>query len=210
MTTPSRPCGAPPGRNTSSGRPDMGLDTFAFDLAAQVLDCLCDQLALTRGGPVKRCCLYPGEEIAPMDECCQGMAAVRVYRIFPVTGRFPQQDFSPRNCAGSAYGVTLELTVYRCAATLDDRGRPPTCSALTDNVAVQMDDAAAMRRAIQCCYAPRAEDGEFPWTASGMFVEDDYNPVGPAGDCMGGRQRWHFPVYDVPCSCPPREIDRSC
>lgn len=192
----------------------LGLDSFAYDLASRVLVCLSDQLALTRGGPVCRSSVYPGEEIAPMDVCCEGtschgMAAVRVYRIAPRTGRFPQQDHTARlhSCDKLNYQVTLELTVYRCAATLDDRGDPPSVADLTWNVKVQMDDAAAMRRAVGCCYsaiAGRQVAGvTLPYTLTGDYVEDDYNPVGPAGDCLGGRQRFIFPVTDVPCDTPP-------
>jgi hypothetical protein len=179
----------------------VGLDRFAVGVAQLLLDNLVSQLAHTRGGLPARVGLYPGEEVAPMDECCAGQAAVRVYRIFPITGRFPQQNHGPLTCAaGQSYAMTCEMTVYRCAAVLQSNGEPPTVAALRENVVVQLDDAAAMRRAIR----QTAQDLEFdPVSGSGMFVEDDYNPIGPAGDCVGGRQRTMLPVYDVPLATPP-------
>lgn len=174
--------------------PVMGVDRFAAVTALALLDRLALELAHTRGGPPARVGLYPGEEIAPMDECCAGQAAVRVYRIFGMTGRFPQQNHGPKNCSElQSYGVTLEMTVYRCASTLRSDGSPPDTDDLLDDTLVQLDDAAAMRRAIR---ATAVYLGTQPFSGVELFVEDDYNPVGPAGDCVGGRQRCTFGVYD--------------
>lgn len=196
------------------------LDTGVVDMANRLLTCLCEMLTHTVGGPVCRCCLYPGGEITPQDYCCgcdggSGMAAVRVYRIAPSTARFPQQDFEPRrNCSHNSYVVTLEITVYRCMATLDQHGDPPTCDQLTRDVVVQMDDAAAIRRTLRCCFAPQLEDGSVRWTTTGRYVEDDQNPVGPDGDCGGIRQRVHVEFFDD-CGCdalpePPPAPDGRC
>lgn len=212
MTTPSR--------QDVLVEHNLGLDTFAYDVAKRLLTCMEAQLALTLAGQVARAAVYPGEEIAPMDVTCitdtgHGQAATRVYRIFPVTSRFPQQDFSPRfqQCGRAQFGITIEMTVYRCAAQMDDNGNPPTVEEIEWNSRVQMDDAAAMRRAVECCWAPRAAGevpGEaLPYTTTGEYVLDDYNPVGPAGDGFGGRMRVQFPVLEVPCGFPPNVVDRS-
>jgi hypothetical protein len=129
------------------------------------------------------------------------MAAVRVYRIAPSAANFPQQDFAPRtNCSHNSYLVTLEIAVYRCLATLDQHGDPPTCEQLTQDVAIQLDDAAAIRRTLRCCFAPQFSDGSVLWSSTGRYVEDDWNPVGPDGDCGGSRQRVHVEMFDD-CGC---------
>lgn len=195
---------------------NLGLDTFAFDLAKRLLTCLEDQLVLTLGGAVCRAAVYPGEEIVPMDwNCmgtgCHGQAATRVYRIYPVTARFAQQDFSPRvmNCASSLFGVTVEMTVYRCAAQMREDGTPPSVEHVEWNARVALDDAAAMRRAVQCCYSPVADERtDVPYAVSGEYVLDDWNPVGPAGDGHGGRMRVFLPVTIEGCDFVPNEVVR--
>jgi hypothetical protein len=182
----------------------MGLDRFSIPTASLLLEVLVEQLALTKGGAVARSAIYPGEEIAPMDECCLGQAAVRVYRVFPMTGKFPQQHYGVKHCSERlSYGVTCEMTVYRCASQMSDNGEPPSPGNLTDDAKVQLDDAAAMRRAIVLT-ASALQD--MPWSGYGGFMEDDYNPVGPAGDCIGGRQRVIFQAYEVPVGTPPMQL----
>lgn len=180
----------------------LGLDRFAFDAGLLLLDCLMAQLEHTVGGIPARSAFYPGEEIAPMDETCAGQAAVRLYRIFPTTGRFAQQQTAPKECGtASGYAVSYEMTVYRCAAVIDSNGRAPSPAALLENVRVQLDDAAAMRRALNCCFAPALASK--PYSGTTVFLEDDYYPIGPAGDGLGGRQRTTIQVYEPGCEQPP-------
>lgn len=187
--------------------PDLPkLDGGVFEMASLFLSCLCETLTHTLGGPVCRCSLYPGEVITPMDFCCGcegglGMAAVRVYGIAPASANFPAQDFSVRkNCNHNAYVVTLEVSVYRCMSTIDQHGDPPTVADLFRDVAIELDDAAAIRRTLRCCFAPQLADASVLWSTTGRYVEDQLNPIGPEGDCGGVSQRVHVEFFDD-CSC---------
>lgn len=173
----------------------MTIDTVASDLAAKLLNCLCSALVGTLAGPVCQCCLHPGTFV-PMDVCCdcpdgQGQAAVRVRSIYPST-RFPAAAATPENCPTATFAVVLEMTAYRCAATLDDAGNPPTCLAVTHDALVALDDAAAMRRAVNCCL--RAD------TAVGAYVIGEWQPVAVQGGCHGGTMSVTVQAADC---CPP-------
>lgn len=155
-------------------------DTTGLPLAEDLLSCLCAELADTIGGPPCVCCLSPGPE--PM-ECCQcpageGNAWVRVVRIFPTTAKFPtpSTDPSPGRCVTGLYAVELELGVYRCVSTLDDDGRAPSCAERTSDAEKILDDAAAMRRAVSCCFAVRGR----------QMIVGEWRSRGPDGGCAGG------------------------
>lgn len=174
-------------------------------LAMDLLECLCEHLATTMGGPVQRCCLYPGQ-IVPMDACCvtgdcheNGMAAIRVVNIFP-TRRFPvqTQDFTP--CTGIHWAAVLELVVYRCAADMTDAGCPPPCNELQRDALIAIDDSLAMRRAIACCLG---EDGV---PCSDAVVPGPWAPIGPSGGCHGGQMQV---TVDVGGVCCPRDTSPS-
>lgn len=174
-------------------------DLIAYPLAAELLECLCTALEGSLSGPPCRCCIYPGAAV-PADSCCecdggQGQAWVRVARIYPIiVGRFPNQMFEPTRCdTHRAWAVELELGVYRCLATLDDDGNPPTCEQLEHDAQMIADDAAAMRVAARCCFAGRDRD----------MVMGAWAPIGPSGGCGGGSMTLTVQAWD--CECPPAE-----
>jgi hypothetical protein len=76
------------------------------------------------------------------------------------------------------WAVELEMGAYRCAATIDNRGNPPSCERIVRDAEVILDDAAAMRRAANCCF--RA--GE----AGRQLTVGAWQPYGPDGGCAGG------------------------
>ncbi|MFF3665470.1 hypothetical protein [Microtetraspora malaysiensis] len=175
----------------------MALDVVAFPLAQDLLGCLCGALEESLGGPPCRCCVYPGAQV-PADSCCdcgagQGQAWVRVAKIFPAAARFPEQSFAVESCASRSWGVELEVGVYRCVATVDDEGNPPSCEQVEHDAAVILDDAAAMRRAVACCFA----DGEH---GNRDLVVGEWTPIGPSGGCGGGSMTVTIQAYD--CACP--------
>lgn len=160
----------------------MAIDTGPGPLAQSLLTCLCAALEATLGGAVCRCCLHPGT-LVPMDFCCecatgsQGQAAVRIVSIYS-TSSFPVQTFTPERCPASTLAVVLEMVVYRCAATLDDAGNPPSCPAVTQDALIAADDARAMRCAALCCF--QALDRDI------RLVLGAWQPVGVSGGCHGG------------------------
>lgn len=171
----------------------VAIDRFAVAMAEDLLACLCEQLAATVGGEVCRCCLSPGP--APADFCCDcgqghGQAWVRVVRIFPASTNFPAQAASIQQCALNSVGVELEMGAWRCAHLPDDQGNPPTCAQVTTDTEVLLDDAAAMRAAVRCCFAPGRD-----------YVPGEWTPRGPSGGCMGGAMTVTVQAYD----CCPEE-----
>jgi hypothetical protein len=159
----------------------VAIDTSPGPLAQGLLQCLCTALNSSIAGPVCQCCLHPGT-LVPMDLCCdcgngQGQAAVRIVSIYPTTN-FPAQSFVTERCPASTLAVVLEMVVYRCAATLDEQGNPPSCPAMTNDALVAADDAGAMRCAALCCFGQLDSDLR--------FVLGAWQPLGVAGGCHGG------------------------
>lgn len=151
----------------------VNLDTAVLPLAEELLGCFCPLLAETVGGmPECGCCLSLGPAVADVEH-----AWVRVVRIYPSGGRFPAQAFDVESCPANEWGVELELGVFRCVATIDDDGRPPSCDQVRRDVEVQLDDAAAMRQAVNCCFA---DDDR-------LMVVGPWEPIPPQGGMAGGR-----------------------
>lgn len=169
-------------------------DTTALPLARALLNCLCAELGEAVGGPVCTCCLAPGPE--PM-ECCdcaegEGNAWVRVVRVFPTAARFPIPAADPNRCVTGLYAVELELGVYRCVSVIDDDGVPPSCEQRTADTEKVLDDAAAMRRAVVCCFVARGRQA----------IVGEWRGRGPDGGCAGGAMTVLVEAGDC---CPPAE-----
>lgn len=174
----------------------VNIDRVAMGLAEELLACLCTALAETTGGAPCFCCASAGERPPAMDYCCDcgqghGQAWVRVVRIFPAAARFPQLSTDVEQCRLGSWGVELEVGAYRCAAVPDNRGNPPSCARVTRDAEVIVDDAAAMRRAITCCFASSDRDQ----------VVGEWRPIGPSGGCVGGSMTVQVRASDC---CPPQ------
>jgi hypothetical protein len=181
------------------------------DAAQWLVECLCDQLVQSLGGPVCQCCLAPGNTL-PMDYCggdecdtcndgsCTGQAAVNVLQIYPTT-QFPTPAVDARRCATYSWAALLSMTVFRCAAVQDEKGCPPPCDAQTHDALVAWSDAEAMHRAVLCCFL----EGRDPCDAD--LVIGTWTPVGPDGGCHGGTLTVTVPV--APPCCPPESPPAS-
>jgi hypothetical protein len=69
-------------------------DQTVLPVAQQLLACLCEALS-TNPNPPAQCCLRVGDVVYAdfnqyQDQCCDGLAYVRVVRIYP-TSEFPSQ-----------------------------------------------------------------------------------------------------------------------
>lgn len=175
----------------------VNLDTIAMPLLEQLLDCLCQQLALTTAGPVCACCITTGP---PVIDCCacagagtEGQAWVRVVRIYPSAPRFPAQQVDVQRCPVTGLAVEIELGAARCSRTITEDGSPADCDAQLADAEIVLDDAAAMRRALGCCFA-----------GDKILVINQWQSYGPEGGCVGGFMAVTVQTYDAyPATLPP-------
>lgn len=156
--------------------------TYVSDIAAQLLSCY--DTALQAGPnppPDDNICFRVGTVPFSVglneDLCCQGLAWVRVTRIYP-SSRFPAQNTTADNCSlSSSRAIEFELGAVRCMP-FGDQNAGPDCDAWT-SVFIQVDeDAASMRRAL-CCLAPLLPPGD-------LMLEGEWRPIDGQGGCIGG------------------------
>lgn len=159
--------------------------TVYMDAAQELLECY--RTALQAPGfpgppPDENICLRHGEFVAPLlgtheDECCSGLAWVRIVDVDPI-----EDNFAP-NCPSFGRLVTLEMGSAHCLpwGTVE---APPTCAQWTD-VALKADAFHdAMERAL-CCVVPiLTTSGVAEKVTAGL-----YEPTGPDGNCIGGRMQ---------------------
>lgn len=160
-------------------------DTLLFPYANKLLTCLCDA-ALANSSDLYPapgiCCLRAGESVAlditdaQVDECCLGLAYVRIDNFYP-TGSAgagfpsPSSDFALNACAPYAWGLQMEMAIWRCLVT------PTTCDNWNYAAQRQLLDAKTMREAL-CCFMSQLDPQSVsvtPWQAKG-----------PEGGCLGG------------------------
>lgn len=169
-------------------------DLVVTPRAARLLACLDTQVSMLLRPP-RNVGLRPGAQ-APIgistsrDECCEGLAWVRLSKIVPSsTNNWPSADVIPRGgCGTQMLALTFEIGLVRCAPT------PPankmTTSETWNTVAEDTYlDYIAMTRAI-CCF----QEGYRYLTLVG-----EYTPLGVDGNCVGGTIE--FTVAAPPCNC---------
>lgn len=171
-------------------------DPMVMPLAYELLACLEEEIDKVPTPPKYRG-LRPGQTVdflasTTSDECCEGLAWVRVAGFFPSSGKFPEQDFEAVKGGTRGWAITLEMGAVRCSPTPDENSIP---SNDTWNAVVQaiMDDAAAMRRAI-CCFI--AAD---PIARNGFVLPGEWVPVSVEGGCVGGTLT--VTVRGIACDC---------
>lgn len=170
-------------------------DTMVLPIAEDLLACLCVAVAEAPNPPAS-CCLRPGVTVAQgvserEDECCEGLAWVRVSRVFPTGDEagFPNVNEQTSACNPPSYGIELEMGVYRCAPTGDERNLP-TCDEWTAATEQILDDAASMRRA-WCCFRDNY--------ANDAKLIGQWTPVEVQGGCTGGKMTIMIESYCTDC-----------
>lgn len=169
----------------------MIVDPLIMPAALTVLTQLMTELGKTATGAPLHARITPGEAVvasvrapgsAPMsdstgtNECCEGIASVRVVSFFP-TAQFPQEDQRPASVGGPVtWAVELELMVIRCGSQ-PGPDLWPTDAQLTADAQVQQDDAAAMRRVGQAL-----QDNDVIMD----HVLGRFQPASGDGGCLGG------------------------
>lgn len=139
-------------------------------------DCLAEQLAASGQPLPARIEVRHGAEVTPVagtrsDECCDGLAWVRVASMTPRADTDAVVLADGTFCGPDFWTLTVEVGVLRCW-TFGDGAEGPTSADYLADTRRQLADMASMRRALKCC----AED----WQAV------EYSPEGPEGTCLGG------------------------
>lgn len=166
---------------------------------SRLLDCVCEALADSLGGPTCRCSLWPsflatadfcgsdGCGDSPCDGGGHGQATVNVRRMYAMSERFPFPESEPPPCGNGRVGAEVGITVWRCAPGPDERGNPPTADNLNAAMAVILDDAARVREAILCCFRGDGCTPRVHW--------QEWRVEQAQGLCMGGTTIFTTEVY---------------
>jgi hypothetical protein len=180
------------------------VDLVATPLAMRLLVCLADQVAQLEKPPAN-VMLRSGSQVnfllsLTKNECCSGLAWVRVSSIVPSSGgngqNFPSQDITPQRCGTMRYAVELEMGVVRCAPVATATAIPSD-DRWNISAADTLADFAAMDRAI-CCFL----DG-FP----GLALPGAWTPLAVQGMCVGGTMT--ITASADPCNCTDDESPAS-
>lgn len=157
----------------------------AFEIADALRVCLAAAFEGDTEIPAE-ICHRPGDQVplnvgTAQDECCSGLAWVRVASVEPVTD-FAQAESADFNACNVDQRITFELGVARCNP-FGDASAGPSCATWTA-LALRMDqDRVAMGSAV-CCLA-----------ASSALLEDQgvyrvrkglWEPFPSSGLCAGG------------------------
>lgn len=163
---------------------EIPADLIGVPVAQQLLECLRDQLALLDDPPAN-IQLRVGQETGPLfgpnvDECCAGLAWVRISSIYPSWDSFPAADNTWLPCGPLAYAVVLEMGVAFCMPWSDsdamiDNVDPPSANDWATAFTKQMQHQTLMRRAAACCWLPTQRRAVGEWAST---------PV--EGGCVGG------------------------
>lgn len=157
-----------------------------FEIATALVVCL--QTAYEDDeNPPAEICHRPGRE-APLNfgtvqnECCTGLAWVRISSIEPQIDPLLADTPEYNPCTSGGTRVVLELGVARCNPT-GTQAAGPTCAEWTE-LAERMDlDAAAMRRAVCCA------NTALPTVSENMVtrvLRGNWEPLDSSGGCAGG------------------------
>lgn len=154
-------------------------DPTVLPAVQEVFGCLEHEMSRVPKPPAVTA-LRPGDRIELLlstnrDECCEGLAWVRVVRVYP-SREFPVQDTSYQTCSPAQWAVVLELGAARCAPMPDATELVPaeTWHATTEAV---LNDAAACRRAV-------ARFMELD--IDRMYLAGIWSPLTTEGGCVGG------------------------
>jgi hypothetical protein len=172
-------------------------DLIATPVATALLACLTDQMNQLPDPPAK-IQLRVGSETGPLvgpnvDECCAGLAWVRVANVYPSWNNFPGPDNDWLPCGPLAYAVVLEMGSAFCMPWSDSGDTwenldPPSTQDWTSAFGRLMQRQNLMRRAAACCFPPTQRRAVGEWS-----------PLPVEGGCTGGTLLVTVSVM-APCS----------
>lgn len=165
---------------------DFGIYPSMVSLSA----CFCEALSEQGIDGLCFCGILP-EGSATLDYCngcdddgCGGMAWVRLTGANTYGNQFPSPDAQSGNCR-SPIAYLLEIGFAHCAPMPDSNGTPPSLESQLQATRIQTAAAAAMRRAIQCCFG----------NSDRQYQMGAYTPVETRGDCLAAT--WAVTVGDA-------------
>jgi hypothetical protein len=171
-------------------------DPIGMPVAQELLACFTEQLSQL-ADPPKYVQLRLGQETGPLigpniDECCSGLAWVRITSIYPSWDSFPGPDNTWLPCGPLAYAVVLEMGVAFCMPWSDsgdtlDNIDPPSAADWATAAATQMVHQTLMRRTAACCFRPTQRRAVGEWS-----------PLPVEGGCTGGKL---LVTVSVPAPC---------
>lgn len=151
----------------------------AFTLANQLLGHMMDRLKDAANPPAKS--FVCDSTAVPADDCCNGIAWVRVVNIVPTNGDGePYRTMANAPTPVPGHSIFLEFGVMRCTPILDEQGNAPDPAEYTAAALQAAADRQQMRLALLCdlpadIIAINA-DGQIP---------GNWTPL-DAGGCGGG------------------------
>jgi hypothetical protein len=172
-------------------------DLIATPVAEELMACFTEKLA-ELPIPPKYIQMRVGQETGPLlgpnvDECCSGLAWVRIAGVYPSWDSFPSPDNDWTPCGPLAYAVQLELGMAFCMpwASTDDLGEsydPPSTADWQQAMVTQMQHQNLMRQTVACCFRPTQRRAVGEWS-----------PLPVEGGCTGGKLLVTVSVMN-PCS----------
>lgn len=165
-------------------------DPIAWPIQSEFLDCLTEAFTSPQWAhpePPKLICHRTGNgqsipQINPrtkVNECCGGLAWVRLVSFYPTTG---DRQLSPASSLDNCFhmwAVSLQLGALRC---WPHAGKYATCDNWATNAFLVDEDAAALRRAVKCCFTPTHQT-----EADGIgAIMGAWAAAGVDGQCVGG------------------------
>lgn len=159
-------------------------DDGVISSAEKLYDCMCSELA-TNPNPPLYCQLRVGLDpvAADFDEstdyCCKGLAYLRILRVYPSGDNFPARDEVAIVCQPLAWGIELEMGVFRCLPSQPKHMDPVAWQNAFQQVQL---DAKAMIRAV-CCWKDDQEANNPDWL---HYFFRDWFPFSNQGGCGGG------------------------
>lgn len=196
-TTVAATLGATAGLSATFVVPTGPADLIASPAAKELLTCFKAKLA-ELPNPPKHVQLRVGSETGPLmgpgvDECCDGLAWVRVANVYPSWDSFPAADNTWSPCGPLAYAVVLEMGMAFCMPWSDsddtlDSVDPPSALDWETAFNTQMQHQNLMRQTAACCFRPTQRRAVGEWV--GLSVE---------GGCTGGKLTLTVSVMN-PCS----------
>ena len=162
-----------------------GVDPVIRPLLYDLRDCLAHEISKVASPPAVTC-IRPGDRVELLlsterDECCEGLAWVRYVNDYP-SQDFPAQDVTFQRCMPMQYAVVVELGVARCAPR-PGANEIPECEEWTAVNDAVMDDGAAIRRAILCCFWQLKTYKDRP------LLLGLAEPISVEGGCVGIRRQ---------------------
>lgn len=146
-------------------------------VASMLRDCLCSFLEGTIGGAVCRCAVYPSQ--VPTADICDNSGDGHGEAKIAITNMFDSRQFpfivQDANCRASFTVLELTQTVWRCAPMIGDDGELPAVEDVELSSAILLDDARAMRCAVNCCLE------------SNLVITGNWQLLPASGGCIGGQ-----------------------